>query len=72
MTEPTPFVCPRCGAKSYHPMDKEHGYCARCHDFTRGDTMHTKDMLAAALREVGLTAMADPPDNLHSRGSCGS
>jgi hypothetical protein len=28
-----PFVCPRCGAASYHPKDEEHGYCGRCHQF---------------------------------------
>jgi transcription elongation factor Elf1 len=31
------FTCPRCGAVSHHPKDKEHGYCARCHDFTGRD-----------------------------------
>lgn len=33
-SEPESFTCPRCGAASYHPQDVEHGYCARCHDFT--------------------------------------
>jgi ribosomal protein L37E len=28
------FVCPRCGAVSYHPADKAEGYCGRCHDYT--------------------------------------
>lgn len=32
-----PFVCPRCGAVSWHPQDLEHGYCGACHDFTGGD-----------------------------------
>lgn len=27
------FTCPRCYAVSYHPKDKEHGYCGRCHQF---------------------------------------
>jgi hypothetical protein len=54
------FVCPRCGAKSYHPTDKREGYCGRCHLFIGGETpMHTKDKLAAALREVRLHTMAD-------------
>lgn len=30
------FTCPRCGAVSHHPLDAEHGYCGRCHDFTGG------------------------------------
>jgi hypothetical protein len=30
------FTCPRCGAVSYHPKDEEHGYCAKCHEFTGG------------------------------------
>lgn len=29
------FTCPDCGAVSYHPSDIEHGYCGRCHAFTR-------------------------------------
>lgn len=29
-----PFVCPKCGATSYHPMDKQQGYCCACHEFT--------------------------------------
>jgi ribosomal protein L37E len=58
--EPPSFVCPRCGAKSYHPKDISEGYCGRCHDFTGKERpMHTKDMLAAALREVRLHTMAD-------------
>lgn len=28
------FICPKCGAKSFHPKDKQEGYCARCSDFT--------------------------------------
>jgi hypothetical protein len=28
-----PYVCPRCGAQSYHPKDKAERYCARCHQF---------------------------------------
>lgn len=31
------FTCPRCGAVSYHPKDKEHGYCGRCHQFVVGE-----------------------------------
>lgn len=28
------FTCPVCGALSHNPKDKQHGYCARCHEFT--------------------------------------
>lgn len=28
-----PFVCPHCGAKSWHPKDAEERYCGRCHRF---------------------------------------
>lgn len=28
------FVCPTCGAASWHPDDRRHGYCGRCHAFT--------------------------------------
>ncbi len=27
------FVCPDCGAVSYHPQDIENSYCGRCHEF---------------------------------------
>lgn len=45
-TQPTPddlpeqpsFVCPRCGARSYHPEDIRWGYCGRCHDYTGDET----------------------------------
>ncbi|MCZ7478834.1 hypothetical protein [Micromonospora sp. WMMC273] len=29
-----PFVCPRCAARSWHPVDKQEGYCGRCKAFT--------------------------------------
>lgn len=32
--EAASITCPACGARSYHPVDKEQGYCARCHEFT--------------------------------------
>jgi len=32
--EPPSITCPVCGATSYHPADKEQGYCGRCHGFT--------------------------------------
>ena len=32
------YVCPRCGARSYHPMDVSERYCVRCHLF-EGDEM---------------------------------
>lgn len=28
------FVCPVCGAESWNPNDRRHGYCGRCHDYT--------------------------------------
>lgn len=28
------FTCPRCGATSHHPVDREEGYCASCRDWT--------------------------------------
>jgi hypothetical protein len=37
MIEWPSFVCPICGAKSYHPKDIEHGYCGRCHAFTAAE-----------------------------------
>jgi hypothetical protein len=27
------YVCPRCGARSYHPRDAAERYCGRCHLF---------------------------------------
>ena len=30
------FICPRCGTKSYHPMDEQEGYCANCSAFLSG------------------------------------
>lgn len=32
------YVCPRCGARSYHPKDAAERYCGRCHLF-EGDEM---------------------------------
>lgn len=31
--EPEPYICPRCGAVSYNPHDKEQRYCGFCHRF---------------------------------------
>lgn len=31
------FVCPVCRAESFHPMDIRHGYCGRCHRYTRAE-----------------------------------
>ncbi len=28
------ITCPACGATSYHPDDKRHGWCARCNAYT--------------------------------------
>lgn len=36
MPDPAPppvYRCPRCGARSWHPKDAEHRYCAQCHAF---------------------------------------
>jgi len=34
------FTCPRCGMASYHPTDREEGYCGACHDWTgSGDAL---------------------------------
>ncbi|MCZ0983932.1 hypothetical protein O1L60_45030 [Streptomyces diastatochromogenes] len=34
-SDPWPsFVCPECGAESWHPKDVEQGYCGRCHWWT--------------------------------------
>ena len=30
---PPTYVCPRCGAKSWHPDDAKNKYCGRCHRF---------------------------------------
>ena len=30
----TSFVCPTCGAESWNPNDRRHGYCGRCKAFT--------------------------------------
>jgi YgiT-type zinc finger domain-containing protein len=27
------IVCPRCGARSFHPRDIEQRYCGFCHDW---------------------------------------
>lgn len=32
--EPPSITCPACGARSYHPTDRQEGYCARCNAFT--------------------------------------
>lgn len=31
---PPAFVCPHCGASSWHPEDGRHGWCGRCHAYT--------------------------------------
>jgi len=33
------FECPRCGAVSHNPNDERHGYCGRCHAWTREPPM---------------------------------
>jgi hypothetical protein len=38
MTE-LPFVCPRCGAKSYNLNDLRERYCGRCHVFVDDPTL---------------------------------
>lgn len=32
--EGDPFVCPLCGRASWHPKDREQGYCGSCHWWT--------------------------------------
>lgn len=34
---PEAFTCPSCGTVSHHPQDVRHGYCPRCHRFTRAE-----------------------------------
>lgn len=34
LESPPAFICPRCGAQSWHPEDASNGYCGRCHDYT--------------------------------------
>lgn len=29
------ITCPECGSTSYHPVDVEQGYCARCKSWTQ-------------------------------------
>jgi hypothetical protein len=33
MDRGAPYCCPRCGAVSFNPHDREHRYCGRCHAF---------------------------------------
>lgn len=35
-TRPVPpaFVCPDCGARSWHPEDRRHGWCGACKAYT--------------------------------------
>jgi hypothetical protein len=33
-TQAPAFVCPDCGARSWHPDDGRHGWCGRCQAFT--------------------------------------
>lgn len=35
---PLPFTCPTCDRTSYHPADKQHGYCGNCHAHTGDPT----------------------------------
>lgn len=43
------FICPECGAESFHPRDRLEGYCGACHDWT-GDPVYMRAMKHA--REV--------------------
>jgi hypothetical protein len=51
-----PFICPACGARSYHPADAEHRYCVRCHRFvddpTLDQALHALDDLAKASADL--------------------
>jgi len=31
---PLPFICPQCSRSSWHPQDKQYGYCGACHAYT--------------------------------------
>lgn len=47
------ITCPRCGSKSGHPQDLQHGYCGNCHDFTSNAKTA---QLIARLVELGVPA----------------
>lgn len=52
LDEPTPTItCPRCGAKSAHPVDIAEGYCGECKDFTSGPKAEERDRLLRELNE---------------------
>ncbi len=57
------FTCPVCEAVSYHPKDKEYGYCGACHDFT-GLPGHLGEMIRQAVRDRqrGCTCRELPAD----------
>lgn len=43
-----PFVCPRCGAVSHHPMDLQQGYCGSCHWWTGDDVLGSDEVVRLA------------------------
>jgi hypothetical protein len=49
------FTCPQCGMKSHHPEDEKHGYCGRCHAFTKGQN-GAYDRALQAMRQMAPTA----------------
>jgi ribosomal protein L37E len=40
------FTCPRCGRRSWHPVDVDEGYCGACHDWTGERTRQAGDSSA--------------------------
>jgi ribosomal protein S27AE len=50
LNETEPFTCPKCGAVSHHPKDKEQGYCGRCHAFTVADRVG--DLVDEGMRQL--------------------
>jgi hypothetical protein len=57
---PPHFDCPRCGARSYNPNDIEHGYCGRCHDWTRPDDVEA--IAADLLDRLGIARESRPAE----------
>ena len=38
------YVCRRCGARSYHPLDASERYCGRCHLFEGAAMLEEPDV----------------------------
>jgi hypothetical protein len=50
------YVCPACGAESFHPRDEEFGFCARCHAFTGSAAQWAAYLAAVERGEVPMRA----------------